>query len=67
MPLASMRSKLQYLGMEKTRLEAELARIEADLLSPAIEIHPNVPVLYQRQVTKLAALAENEDTRPEAM
>ncbi|MCZ4263015.1 recombinase family protein [Limimaricola sp. G21655-S1] len=66
-PPASVRRKLQDLEADKTRLEAELARIEADLPAPAIEIHPNVPELYRRQVSKLTALLDDEDTRPEAM
>ena len=53
--------------MERTRLEAELARLEADLPSRAIELHPNLPELYRRRVAKLAELLENEETRPAAM
>ena len=66
-PPASVRSKLQDLEADKTRLEAELAGLEADLPSPAIEIHPNLPELYRRRVAKLAELLENQETRPEAM
>ncbi len=66
-PPASVRRKLQDLETDKTRLEAELARIEADLPSPVLEIHPNLPELYRRRVEKLVGLLESEETRPEAM
>lgn len=57
-----VRDQLKSLEARKRQLDAEL-----NTAGQVVEIHPNFPALYQKKVTELQTLLEEEPTRHQAM
>jgi site-specific DNA recombinase len=59
----SVRNQLQRLEARKREIDADLSQQDA----MEIAIHPNLPDLYRRKVTKLQQALQHEATRPQVL
>ena len=59
-----VRDQLRHLEARKRALAADLKARQSDL---EIAIHPNLPDLYRRKVTRLQQVLVDETTRPQAI
>jgi hypothetical protein len=60
----SVRDKLRELERRRSDIVAELKTSQADV---SIDIHPNLPDLYRREVASLQQVLDDESTRPQTV
>ena len=60
----SVRDELRRLEARKREIAADLKTQQGEM---EIEIHPNLPDLYRRKVTRLQQVLNDETTRPQAI